>query len=81
MKAFTWKELQPTFAGGCSCCKDGQHNQPLFLHSKCHISSPVEAFIENGELQVNCYECKKPILRVKIDSGEQRFAEIQIQQN
>ena len=53
----------------CSCgriaCED-----PVFLHSGCHIKSPTWCSYFDGVLTVRCAECKKIVAEIAVAKKE-----------
>jgi len=47
----------------CSNCGDGG---PLFIHSRCHPTSPTWAILHGDELEIKCAQCEKPIVKLTV---------------
>jgi hypothetical protein len=49
----------------CDLCGD---NSPVYLHSRCHLTAPLQASLEDGILTLRCYipECQRIVARFKV---------------
>lgn len=45
---------------GCNC------GGPMYLHSRCHPTSPTWASVDGDVVTVECAECRKPITHFKV---------------
>lgn len=43
-----------------------QASPELYIHGKCHIDSPLEASLKGDILTINCFTCKKLILKLAV---------------
>lgn len=64
------KELDKLAGCGCSKCKDGKELKEFYLHSKCHIGSPVWVHYKTGILTIECAVCKQLIAKVVVGNLE-----------
>lgn len=62
---------------GCDLCDDQPSNEDLFLHSKCHMTAPLQATLETGNdgrrrIVLRCYmpECAREVATFIIYEGE-----------
>lgn len=68
MKPLTRPDLDAVMAHGCGNphCEHKHTLEPLFLHSRCHVDSPIEASYFDGVLTVSCMECQKVIVTIAV---------------
>jgi hypothetical protein len=50
----------------CSNPDCDEDHGPLYLHSQCHPASPTWAFYEDGQLVIECAECRTPVTVVQV---------------
>lgn len=62
----TKKTKESALPDGCDLCED--NNTPLYLHSRCHMTAPLQASMEHGVLTLRCYvpECGRIVARFKV---------------
>ena len=63
LNIITKKQLDELKSHGCSC--ESCHNEPVYVHSKCHIDSKLEVKYENNLLTIICSECKSIVFSIK----------------
>src|SRR5271157_3808527 len=51
----------------CEQCGGGCEQQPLYMHSRCHVPSPTYAVRFGDVLSVFCAECDKKIGAFKVE--------------
>lgn len=53
----------------CCCAKCKDNTQPLYLHGRCHISSPSVAMYDSIKkvLIIRCAECMLLVARIRVD--------------
>lgn len=54
---------QPTHDEKCDAegCNHTSDEQPMYLHARCHIRSPLWAILYQGKLFMVCAECDAPV--------------------
>lgn len=43
-----------------------EHDEPLFLHSRCHVEAATWCSYQNGVLTVKCSKCEKTVIKVEV---------------
>lgn len=53
---------------GCDLCDGKENHGPLHLHSRCHMTAPLQASMEHGVLTLRCYipECGRIVAKFKV---------------
>ncbi len=54
----------------CELC--GDNHGPLNLHSKCHLTAPLRAELEDGVLTLRCYvpTCNRVVVKMRVIAFE-----------
>lgn len=53
-----------------TCAGDNEHTGRLWLHSRCHTDVPTWATYEDGQLEITCAECAKPVAVIAVQDTQ-----------